>query len=272
MRLLFLGDVVGRSGRDAVLKHLPVLRKKLNIDFAVVNGENSVNGFGLSEQVVKQYLEAGANVITCGDHTFDQKETKFFIGQYPQMLRPHNFPSQLPGKGYNIYELPRGKKIMVIHLLAQLFIKFQVNCPFQVVTEILEKHKLGRDVDYIFVDFHGEATSEKMAMGQYLDGKVSAVSGSHTHVPTSDVMILEHGTAYQTDAGMCGDYDSVIGFDKDISIPQFLNKIRGEKIRPAEGEGTVCGFLVDIDEATGLAKAADYLRIGGKLREHIPNL
>lgn len=272
MRLLFLGDVVGRAGRDAVLKHLPELRKKLAVDFAVVNGENSVNGFGVSEQVIKQYLSAGADVITCGDHCFDQKETKLFINQYPQMLRPSNFPSQLSGKGYNIYELPRGKKILVIHLLAQLFIKYQVNCPFQAVTEILEKYRLGRDVDYIFVDFHGEATSEKMAMGAYLDGKISAISGSHTHVPTSDVQVLPNGTAYQTDAGMCGDYDSVIGFQKDISVSQFLNKVRGEKIKPAENEGTVCGFLVDIDDATGFAKSADYLRVGGRLREHIPNL
>ncbi len=270
MKILFLGDVVGRSGRDAVLKHLPELRKRLAIDFAIVNGENSANGFGISETIAKQYIAAGADVITCGDHCFDQTETKFFIGNYPQMLRPSNFPSQLPGKGYNIYELPRGKKILVIHLLAQLFVKFQVNCPFQAVTDILEKHKIGRDVDYIFVDFHGEATSEKMAMGQYLDGKVSAVVGTHTHVPTSDVQVLPKGTAYQTDAGMCGDYDSVIGFQKEISIPQFLNKIRGEKLRTADGEGTVCGFVVDVDEATGLAKAADYIRIGGRLREHIP--
>jgi metallophosphoesterase (TIGR00282 family) len=264
--------VVGRSGRDAVLKHLPELRSRLKVDFAIVNGENSVNGFGVSEQVVRQYLEAGADVITCGDHCFDQKETRFFINQYPQMLRPLNFPAQLAGRGYNIYELPRGKKILVVHLLAQLFIKYQVNCPFEAIRQLLEKYQIGRDIDYIFIDFHGEATSEKMAMGQFLDGKVSAVVGSHTHVPTSDVQVLPNGTAYQSDAGMCGDYDSVIGFQKELSIPSFLNKVRSEKIRPAEGEGTVCGFLVDLNESTGLAKAADYLRVGGRLREHIPVL
>lgn len=262
---------MGRSGRDAVLKHLPDLRKKLSLDFAVVNGENSANGFGINEQIAKQYLSAGADVITCGDHCFDQNETKFFIGQYEQMLRPYNLPSQLPGRGYNVYELPRGKKILVIHLLAQLFIRYQVNCPFQAVTEILEKFQLGRNVDYIFVDFHGEATSEKMAMAHYLDGKVSAVVGSHTHIPTSDLQILPKGTAYQSDAGMCGDYDSVIGFQKEISVPQFLSKVRGEKMRPAEGEGTVCGVVVDMEESTGLAKNADYLKVGGRLKSRIPN-
>lgn len=272
MKLLFLGDVVGRSGRDGVLRHLPELKKNLGIDFAIVNGENSASGFGITEQIAKQYFAAGADVITCGDHCFDQPETKFFINQYPNMLRPSNFPATLPGKGYNIYELPRGKKILVIHLLCQLFIRYQLNCPFQAVTEILEKYKLGRDVDYIFVDIHGEATSEKMAMGHYLDGKISAICGTHTHVPTSDTQIMPNGTAYQTDAGMCGDYDSVIGFKKEISIPSFLNKIRGEKMRPADGVATVCGFVVNLDEKTGLAKNVDYLRVGGRLREHIPNL
>lgn len=270
MRLLFLGDVVGRSGREAVLKYLPVLRKDLSIDFAIVNGENSASGFGITEKIAKSYFESGADVITNGDHTFDQDETKFFIGKYPNMLRPANFPAHLPGKGYNIYELPKGKKILVIHLLCQLFIRYQVNCPFEAVSKILEKHQLGSDVDYIFIDFHGEATSEKMAMAHFLDGKVSAICGSHTHIPTSDTQILPNGTAYQTDAGMCGDYDSVIGFKKQIVIPNFINKIRGEKMKPAEGEGTVCGFVVDIDNETGLAKQTDYLRIGGRLKKHIP--
>ncbi len=270
MRILFFGDVVGRSGREALNKHLPVLKKKLGADFAIVNGENSASGFGISEQIVKALLNVGADVITCGDHCFDQPETKFFINQYPQMLRTLNMPVQLPGRGYNIYDLPRGKKILVIHLLAQLFVKFQVNCPFQAVTELLEKYKLGKDVDYIFVDFHGEATSEKMAMGQYLDGKVSAVIGTHTHVPTSDHQVLVKGTAYQTDAGMCGDYDSVIGFQKEVSIPSFLNKVRSEKMKPAEGEGTVCGVAIDLDDNSGLATSIKPIRVGGKLSEILP--
>jgi len=271
MRLLFLGDVVGKSGREAVIKHLPVLRKKLACDFVIVNGENSAGGFGMNEQMVKSYLGHGADVLTCGDHSFDQPETKFFIGKYPQMLRPYNMPPQLPGKGYNIYEW-HGKKILVIHLLAQLFIKFQVNCPFQAVTTLLERYEMGKDVDYIFVDFHGEATSEKMAMGQYLDGKVSAVIGSHTHVPTSDHNILVKGTAYQTDAGMCGDYDSVIGFRKDISIPTFLNKVRTEKLKPAEGAATICGALIELDEKSGLAKTIQPVRYGGRLQEILPQI
>jgi len=271
MRLLFLGDVVGRSGRDAVLRFLPDLKKNLKADFTIVNGENSANGFGINETMLKQFFAAGADVVTAGDHVFDQSDTKFFINQYPNLLRPFNMPPQLPGKGYNIYDAPRGKKILVIHLLAQLFVRFQVNCPFQAVTEILEKHKLGRDVDYIFLDFHGEATSEKMAMAHYLDGKVSGVCGTHTHIPTGDVQVLPGGTAYLTDAGMCGDYDSVIGFQKDISITMFLNKIRGEKMKPAENAGTVCGMFIELDDNTGLAKKADYVRIGGRLKENIPN-
>ncbi len=270
MRLLFLGDVVGRAGREAVVKHLPSLKKKLKADFCIVNGENSANGFGINEKIVQDYIKAGADVLTCGDHCFDQQETRFFINQYPQMLRPLNFPPQLPGKGFNIYELPRGKKILVVHVLCQLFVRFQVNCPFEAINKLMEQYKIGRDVDYIFVDVHGEATSEKMAMGHFLDGKVSAVCGTHTHVPTSDTQILPKGTAYQTDAGMCGDYDSVIGFDKSVSVSSFFNKIRTEKMRPAEGIATLCGMLVEMDEKTGLAINAEYVRFGGRLKEHLP--
>lgn len=271
MKLLFLGDVVGKSGRDVVANHLARVKKELGIDFCIVNGENAANGFGVNEKIINTFVTNGANVVTCGDHTFDQKETKFFIGQYPQMLRPANMPPQLPGKGFSVYSVNNDKKILVIHLMCQLFMRFQVNCPFEVVTNILSKYQLGKDVNYIFVDIHGEATSEKMAIGHYLDGKVSAVVGTHTHVPTADVQIFPKGTAYHTDAGMCGDYDSVIGFRKDISIPNFLNKIRGpNKMEPAESDGTMCGTYVELDDNTGLAKKIDYIRVGGRLKQHMP--
>lgn len=270
MKLLYLGDIVGKSGRDAVLKHLPDIRKKLGINFTIINGENSAGGFGINEKTVNQLLDLGADVITCGDHTFDQKETKFFINKYPRLLRPHNFPKHLPGKGFEVYNVG-AKKILVMHLQCQLFMKYSVNCPFETATEILEKYKMGRDVDYIFVDLHGEATSEKMAFGHFLDGKVSAVCGSHTHVPTADVQILPSGTGYHSDAGMCGDYDSVIGFKKQTCIINFSNKIRGEKLETADNEGTVCGTYVEIDDFTGRAKNIDYVRIGGRLKQHLPN-
>lgn len=269
MKILFLGDVVGKAGRDAVLKHLPSLRNKLGINFAIVNGENSAGGFGINEKTANQFFELGADIITCGDHCFDQKETKFFINKYPRMLRPANFPKQLPGKGYNIFEVGT-KKILVIHLLGQVFMKYQVSCPFEAASEILEKYRLGRDVDYIFVDFHADATSEKTAMGHFLDGKVSAVCGSHTHIPTADVQILPYGTAYQTDAGMCGDYDSVIGFKKQTCINNFTNKIRTEKMETTSGDATVCGTYIEIDDLTGRAKNIDYVRIGGRLKQHLP--
>jgi hypothetical protein len=270
MRLLYLGDVVGKSGQDAVNRYLPEIKKKYSVNFTIINGENSAGGFGINEKIIKNFMDLGADAITCGDHTFDQKETKFFINKYSRLLRPHNFPKQLPGKGFYVFEVGT-KKVLVIHLLCQLFMKYNVNCPFEAVTEILEKHKLGKDVDFIFVDIHGEATSEKMALAQYLDGKVSAVCGSHTHIPTADVQILSKRTAYHTDAGMCGDYDSVIGFKKEISITSFQQKIRGDKMQTAEGEGTLCGTLIELEDLTGLAKQIDYVRVGGRLKTHLPN-
>jgi hypothetical protein len=270
MRLLFLGDVVGKSGRKIVQEKLPYFRRSLGADFSIVNGENAASGFGVTEQIVKDFISAGADAITLGDHCFDKKETKFFINRYPELVRPANFPKRLPGKGYKEYTVQSGRKILVIHLLCQLFMKYNVNCPFEEVTKILESYQLGKNIDYIIVDFHGEATSEKMAMAQFLDGKVSLVTGSHTHIPTCDTQILPNGTAYQTDAGMCGDYNSVIGFKKEPSIYSFVNKIRGEKFTPALEQATLCGTFVELDEKTGLAKNVDYIASGGRLKEHIP--
>jgi metallophosphoesterase (TIGR00282 family) len=274
MRILFLGDVVGKAGREAVSLYLPEIKRQLKPDFTIVNGENAANGFGINEKIVKEITLAGANAITTGDHTFDQKETKFFINQYKNLLRPHNMPEQLPGKGVEVFDIPTrtGKKIVVIHVMGQVFMRFTPNCPFEAVGKILQKYKLGVNADYIFVDFHAEATSEKMAMGHFCDGRVTAVVGTHTHVPTGDVMVMRNGTGYMTDAGMCGDYDSVIGFQPETAVPTFTNKIREDKFRTSEGAGSISGFFVVADEKTGLAERVDYVRMGGQLKQHIPQI
>jgi len=266
MRILFCGDVVGRTGRKAITDYIPTLRKELDLDFVIVNGENSASGFGITEKICDSFVKVGVDVITGGDHIFDQKEVMFFIDKYPKLLRPENLPSRLPGKGFNIFEARGGKKILVIHLHAQLFMKLNVNCPFETADKILAKYILGKDIDAIFVDFHGEATSEKMAMGQFLDGRISSISGTHTHVPTSDVFIMPNGTAYQTDAGMCGDYNSIIGFNKDGSLPGFINKVRREKLEVATNDATLCGLFVETDDKTGLAVRTYPIRRGGQLQ------
>lgn len=270
MKLLVLGDVVGQSGRDAVKKQLPRLKKELMIDFAVVNGENSAGGFGITQAICKEYEAAGADCITGGDHIWDQKEVPAFISNYPKLLRPANFPEKTPGAGIRLYNTANGKRVVVLHLMAQLFMKYQLDCPFRAADALLAPYTLGGTADAIIVDFHGEATSEKMAMGHYLDGRVSLVVGSHTHVPTADTMILPGGTAYQTDAGMCGDYNSVIGFEKTVPLKSFLGKFKTERLVPAEGEATVCGILVTTDDKTGRATNAAPLRVGGKLNTGLP--
>lgn len=270
MRILFCGDIVGKPGRDAVIKYVPILRKKLALDFVVVNVENAASGWGVTRKICDDILTCGVDVMSSGDHIFDQKETMFFIDEYSRLLRPANLPSRLPGKGFDSYTTNSGKRTMVINLHAQLFMKLQVDSPFECADKILEKNKLGRDADVIIVDFHCEATSERMGLGHYLDGRVSMVVGSHTHVPTADEHILPKGTAYQTDAGMCGDYDSVIGFDKQISITAFLNKVKSGKMLPATGDGTISGLFVVTDDNTGLAKYVSQVRMGGRLAEVIP--
>lgn len=253
MKILFLGDVVGRSGRDAVIKHLPKLRKELAIDFAIVNADNAASGFGVNPKICNDFFEAGADVITGGDHIWDQKDILPMLASEKRLLRPHNFPEKAPGTGYGIYTLANGKKIMVVHLLGQVFHKEHTDCPFATADKLLAGSQLKASVHAIVVDFHAEATSEKMAMGKYLDGRVSMVVGSHTHVPTNDARVLPKGTAYQTDGGMCGDYNSVIGFDAAAPIERFLTKIHKAKLEPATGDGTLCGLLAEIDDTTGLA-------------------
>jgi 2',3'-cyclic-nucleotide 2'-phosphodiesterase len=261
LTLLFCGDVVGRSGREAVLKHVPLLRKEHALDFVIVSGDNAARGFGITPEICKEFFAVGVDVVTGGDHVWDQKETHPYLEREPRLLRPHNFPEKTAGKGFGVYSLPDGRSIAVLHLLGQVFHKEHLDCPFACADKALATTRLGREVAAIFVDMHAEATSEKNAMGHFLDGRVSAVIGSHTHVPTSDARIFPKGTAYQTDAGMCGDYNSVIGFEPDVPLQMFTTKLRKARMQPASGEGTLCATLVVVDGDTGLARAISALSL-----------
>ncbi|HVO00635.1 MAG TPA: TIGR00282 family metallophosphoesterase [Candidatus Cybelea sp.] len=269
MRLLFCGDLVGRSGRDVVIERLPALRRDLALDLVVANGENAAGGFGITQKICDELYAAGVDCITTGNHVWDQKETVAFIGGDPRLLRPINFPAGTPGKGSGVYQTARGKKVLVANLMGRLFMD-PLDDPFQAADQLLKTYRMGGNVDAILIDFHGEATSEKMAMGHFLDGKVSLVVGTHTHVPTADQMILSGGTAYLTDAGMCGDYDSVIGMEKQTPIARFTKKLPTERLSAAMGPGTLCGLYVETDDASGLARRVEPVRLGGKLSQAMP--
>lgn len=271
MRILFCGDVVGRSGREVVVEQLPRLRRELALDFVVVNGENAAGGFGITEKICAELYAAGADVITTGNHVWDQKETIAFIGGDPRLLRPVNYPQGTPGRGVGVFAAPRGRKVMVINPMGRLFMD-PLDDPFQAVERELASQRLGATVDAIIVDVHAEATSEKMAMGHHLDGRVSLVVGTHTHVPTADAQILPKGTAYQTDAGMCGDYDSVIGMEKAVPIARFTRKLPTERLAAASGPATLCAVFVETDDRTGLARQISPVRIGGRLAPQWPQL
>ncbi len=260
MKFLFLGDIVGRSGRDAVVAAVPKLRAEHRLDMIIVSGDNAAGGFGITPQICKDLFDAGVDVVTGGDHIWDQKETYPYLAQEKRLLRPHNFPDKTPGSGQITVTLPSGKKVLVIHTLGQVFHKEHTACPFATADKLLEGVRLGSGVSAVILDFHAEATSEKMAMGKYLDGRVSAVVGSHTHVPTADARVLPKGTAYQSDAGMCGDYDSVIGFESSGPMERFLTKIPKAKMEAASGEATVCGVIIETDDATGLAKSCNSIQ------------
>jgi len=269
MRLLFVGDVMGRAGREAVARELPRLRRDLRLDFVVVNGENAAHGAGITEQICAGLLEAGADVITGGNHSWDQREAISFIGRQPRLLRPHNYPAGTPGRGAAVFEATRGRKVLVLNLMGRLFMD-PLDDPFAIADQELAKHRLGQTVHAAILDFHAEATSEKMAMGHYVDGRVSLCVGTHTHVPTADLMLLDGGTAYQSDAGMTGDYNSVIGMDKKVPIQRFTRKLPTEKMTPANGEGTLCGVFLETDDSTGLPTRVAPLRVGGRLAETVP--
>ena len=268
MRLLFLGDVVGRAGRDAVARHLPGLRDRLSLDFVVANGENVAHGFGITERTARDLYEAGVDCITTGNHVWDQREIVATIDADPRLLRPINFPRGTPGRGIGVFTVGR-RRVVVVNVMARLFMD-PLDDPFAAVDSVLATQRLGAGVDAILVDVHGEASSEKMALGHFCDGRASIVVGSHSHVPTADAQGLPGGTAYQTDAGMCGDYDSVIGMKKEAAVQRFVRKMPGERLSPAEGEGTMCGVFVELDPGTGRALRVDPVRAGGRLKPALP--
>jgi metallophosphoesterase (TIGR00282 family) len=271
MRLLFLGDVVGRSGRDAVIARLPELRRRLDLDFVVVNGENAAHGFGINESIARELHEAGVDCITTGNHIWDKREIIGYIERDNRLLRPINFPEGTPGKGAVILQARDGRKVLVINVMGRLFMDALDN-PFPGLDRLLKQNPLGRSVQAIIVDVHGEASSEKMAIGHFCDGRASLVVGTHTHIPTADVQILPGGSAYQTDAGMCGDYDSVIGMEKAPAVAKFIRKMPGDRLAPAEGPATICGAYVETDDLTGLATRIEPLRAGGRLSQTIPDV
>ncbi|MEO1723674.1 MAG: TIGR00282 family metallophosphoesterase [Pseudomonadota bacterium] len=265
MRLLFLGDIVGRAGRQAVIDALPGLRSERRLDFVAVNAENAAAGYGLTRAIAAELFAAGADVVTLGDHAFDQKEMLQAIEGEPRILRPLNIAKQAPGRGLHVYETSRGRRVAVAVALGRVFMSRPYDDPFSALETALKAHPLapGAGADAVIVEIHAEATSEKMAIGHWCDGKASLVVGTHTHVPTADAMILRRGTAYQTDAGMCGDYDSVIGMDKVEPLKRFVTGLGTGRFEPAMGEATVSGVLVETDDATGLARRIEPLRLGG---------
>ena len=269
MRILFLGDVVGRSGREAAAAALTRLRGALRVDLAIVNGENASHGFGLAPEMAMALQSAGADVITLGNHAWDRKEMIGHIAQAPRVIRPLNFPPGTPGAGSVLVALADGRKALVVNAMGRLFMD-PLDCPFRSCAVELSKYKLGASVDAIVVDFHAEATSEKMAFAHSFDGQVSFVVGTHTHCPSADYQILPGGTGFQSDAGMCGDYDSVIGMSKTGAATRFWTKMPGERLAPADGEATICGLYLETSDATGLATRIEPLRTGGRLSQTIP--
>lgn len=264
MRFLFLGDVVGASGRKVVLERLPGLRERLKLDFVVVNGENAAGGFGITEKICNDILDAGADCVTLGNHSFDQKEALVFIERQPKLVRPINFPSGTPGRGSGLYRARNGADVLVINALGRVFMQ-ELDCPFRALDAAVMACQLKKNCDAIFVDFHAEATSEKQAAAYFLDSRVSVVAGTHTHSPTADHRRLPGGTAYMSDVGMCGDYNSVLGMDTEEPINRFLTRIPKNRFEPAEGPATLSGLAVDIDDKTGLATKVGPLRLGGVL-------
>ena len=255
---------MGRSGRDAITGRVPELRKSLALDFVVANGENAAHGFGITPAICGEFFAAGVDVITLGNHAWDQREIISYIESEPRLLRPLNYPPGTPGRGAGVYPAPRGKKVMVAQVMGRLYMD-ALDDPFRALEAELGRYRLGGGADAVIVDVHCEASSEKMSLGHMSDGRASLVVGSHSHVPTADAQIFRGGTAYQTDAGMCGDYDSVIGMKKDVAMMRFVKKMPGERLSPAEGEGTLCAVFVETDDATGLAKRISPIRQGGRL-------
>lgn len=252
MKIIYCGDVVARAGREAVLNNIGKIKEAYRPDVFIVNIENAAHGFGATPAICRDFLEKGTDVLVTGNHVWQQRELIPFLDECKRIVRPLNYPPHLPGHGAIEFELSNGKKILVAQLLGRLFME-AVDCPAQAIDTLLKNYILGKNIDAIFVDIHAEATAEKVSMGHYLDGRVSAVIGSHTHIPTADAVIRDGGTAYLTDVGMCGDYNSVIGFEKSEPINRLTRKYTGGRLTPAKGSGTFCGVLIETDDNTGKA-------------------
>jgi hypothetical protein len=269
MNILILGDIMGPSGREAIIKKLPNLIKQKKIDFVIVNGENAADpGVGITKKNTEEFFRAGTDVITTGNHIWDQKETMEFITSEKRLLRPQNLFEGSPGKGFGIFNSKNNKKVAVINLMGNIFMK-KCDDVFEAAKTFIQKVKLKENADFIVVDMHGEITSEKMAMGYLFDGKATMFVGTHTHVPTSDHRIMEKGTAYQTDIGMCGDYNSVIGMNRDNSLKKFFKDLSATKHYPALGEATISGLMVIADNETGLANKVEPIVLGKYLENRI---
>ena len=271
MRILFVGDVVGRSGREAVGTALPSLRDGLRLDLIVVNAENASHGFGLGPDMAQALFAAGADVITLGNHAWDRKEIIPYISDHPRLIRPLNYPPGTPGAGSALVELTDGRKTLVLQAMGRLYMD-ALDCPFRGTAQELSRHRLGTTVQAIVIDIHAEASSEKCAFAHSFDGQASLIVGTHTHVPTADQQILPGGTGFISDVGMSGDYDSVIGMEKNVAATRFWKKMPVDRLNPAEGEPTVCGIFVETDDTTGLALRVEPLRTGGRLTQAMPTL
>jgi hypothetical protein len=269
MRLLLVGDVVGRSGRAAALEHIPKLRARWKLDFVVVNGENAAGGFGITEAILQEFLDAGADAVTLGNHAFDQKEALVFIDRQPRLIRPANYPKGTPGLGANVLTAANGARVLVVNMMGRVFMD-ALDDPFQRIDQEFAAQPLGQGCDAAIVDFHAEASSEKQAFAHYVDGRATLVVGTHTHVPTADARVLPAGTGFLTDVGMTGDYDSVIGMQKGEPVRRFIRKLQSGRFEPATGAATLCAVAVEADER-GLAARIAPVRIGGGLAPAEPD-
>lgn len=262
MKIIFIGDIVGKSGRDAVVKNIPTLKEKYNPDVIIANGENAASGYGLTKKIAEDLFDLGIDIITLGNHAWDQREMLSYIEERPQIIRALNYPKGVPGKGFYKLILEDGRSILIIQVMLRLFMGLSLDDPFYLIKERLKSEFLGSSSNAILIDMHGETTSEKNAFGHYLDGEVTAIMGTHTHIPTSDARILDKGTAYQTDVGMSGDYNSVIGMDKENPIHGFIRGYRAQgRFIPSNGEGKICGSFIESNDNTGLAKKIEAFQI-----------
>ncbi|MGB1077650.1 MAG: TIGR00282 family metallophosphoesterase [Bdellovibrionales bacterium] len=270
MKILFIGDIAGQAGRKMLNKYIPKLKEKLSPDITIIDGDNSANGFGITEKICKEYYALGTDCITTGNHVWDQREIISYITRDQSLLRAANYPEGTPGQGACIKTLADGRKILILHLMGRVYMPDALDCPFQVADKILKNYQLGANINAVFVDFHAETGSEKMCLAHHLDGRISALVGTHTHIPTADCHILENGTGYQTDAGMTGCYNSSIGMDKEIPIHRFTKKTPGkQRMFPATGEGTLCGTFIHTDDTTGKTLSIEPIVIGAYLKNTI---